>query len=106
MKVTINRADNRVSVDGEAYNVDLSSLPAYISVIQWFGDKGHIEFINDGRGQFMPNIAIGDISAYHYVIDAWKVAKQEEADRKEAEAKKLRDEENERRKKRDEARKR
>lgn len=92
MRVTINRADNRVTVDGETYTVDLSSLPAYVSVIQWFGTQGHVEFVNDGRGQFLPNISIADFAPYAYVIDMWKTSKTQEEERIAEEKRKQREE--------------
>lgn len=88
MKATINRADGRVTVDGETYTVDLASLPAYVSVIQWFGDKGHIEFINGGGGQFLPNVAINDFAPYTYVVERWQAAKKKVADEKAEQEKK------------------
>ena len=87
MNVTINRADNLVSVEGESYSVDCSALPAYVSVIQWKGDKGWIEFQQDGSGAFMPNTPIASIAPYQHILDRWQENKAvaAEAARKERE---------------------
>ena len=74
MKVMICRPDNTVAVDGVAYWVNCAALAAYIKVIQWDRDRGHIEFVNDGRGVFNPNIPLVDIAPYQFLIDAWRAA--------------------------------
>ena len=76
MRVTINRVDGHVLVDGQVRDVECASLPAYVSVIQWDDDAaaGWIEFINDGHGVFLPNSRIVDFSPYAYLIEAWEAA--------------------------------
>jgi len=74
MKVMISRPDNTVAVDGVAHWVNCAALAAYIKVIQWDTDRGHIEFVNDGRGAFNPNLPIIDIKPYQFLIDAWQAA--------------------------------
>jgi hypothetical protein len=73
MRVTINRVDNQVVVGGMARPIDCSHLPSYVSLVQWDDGavSGWIEFINDGRGAFMPNCKIVDLAPYRPLIDAW-----------------------------------
>lgn len=77
-QVTIVRPDNTVIVDGKPHWVDCSSLPAYVRVVQWDGEagKGHIEFVQDPHGKFMPNTAITDFAPYTSLTDAWTEAEQ------------------------------
>jgi hypothetical protein len=74
MRVTINRVDGHVLVGGQPRDVDCSSLPAYVGVIQWDGGAaaGCIEFVNDGYGVFLPNTKIVDFAPYAYLIEAWR----------------------------------
>lgn len=77
MKITINRADDQVTKDGLTVKLDTSSLPAYVSVIQWDTNQlaGWIEFINDGSGVFLPNQKIVEIAPFQYLLDAYDAAK-------------------------------
>jgi hypothetical protein len=72
-KITINRADGQVTIDGVTRKIDCGSLPSYVSVIQWSDDAsaGWIEFVNDGHGAFLPNARIVDFAPYQYLRDAW-----------------------------------
>lgn len=75
MRVTINKLDGIVQVDGEAYRVDLSALPDYVAMVQWFDTDGWIEFAQDHRKAFLPNCKIADFTPYQHVFLAWKAAK-------------------------------
>jgi hypothetical protein len=74
--ISISRSDGHVTIDGETRTVDASSLPAYVSVIQWSDEAnvGWIEFVNDGHGAFLPNCKIVDFSPYHYLLEAYHAA--------------------------------
>jgi len=73
MRLTIVRYDNMVSINGEPKPIDCSGLNTDISAVQWYGDHGHIEFVNDGADayHFRLNEEITDISRFQPVIDAW-----------------------------------
>lgn len=73
--ISIVRSSNIVTVDGESHWVDCSTLPAYVKVIQWYTDRGHIEFVNDPRGAFLPNVNFSDLNPYQHLVDAWSEAK-------------------------------
>lgn len=98
MRVTINKADGYVQIaeDGnlpESYPVDLSSLPSYCQVIQWFGESGHIEFVRDLSGKTMLNQRIVDFGPYEYLVDAWRHAKREAEDSTKRSSAKMRERE-------------
>ncbi len=73
MKATILRATNHVVVDGVPADIDCSHLPSYVSVVQWDGETkdGWIEFVQDGKGAFLPNMKIADLGPYRFLLDAW-----------------------------------
>ena len=84
--VTIIRPDNYVVSDTpegvkEARLVDCSSLPAEVSVVQWFGDHGWIEYANDiskfGQPDFVfrVNEPITDFEQYQPYLAAWALTK-------------------------------
>lgn len=69
--ITIIRPDNSIVIDGIGREVDCSSLPAYVKAIQWTRVSGWIEFVQDGKGQFLPNLTIADFAPYNYLIEKW-----------------------------------
>jgi hypothetical protein len=74
MKVTIVAVDGRVSVNGFSEDIDCSSLPEDISVIQWYGTFGEIEYHTDlETGQRKHNESITDFAPYKHLLDAWEV---------------------------------
>jgi hypothetical protein len=70
-RITIIPPDNTVYVDGVARLVDCSSLPAGINAIQWIGNSGWVEYVNDGLGEFRPNTKFNDLTPYQGVVDLW-----------------------------------
>jgi hypothetical protein len=75
MRVTIVPAENKVNIDGVAkFGIDCSGLPSDVSVIQWGGSSGWVEFVNDGHGEFVPNAMIADFAPYQYLVEAWGTA--------------------------------
>lgn len=97
MRVTIVREDGWVSVDGEGYSgADLTAaVPDDVHAVQWFGDRGEIEFSavrcsHCGVVSKKPNESINSFDRFTSAIDAWRVAKDAAAARAEAEAEDLR----------------
>lgn len=84
MKLTIVRLDNTVVKDGKPHWVNCASVPAYVTVIQWDDNyaSGHVEFVNDGRGQHLPNLIIKDVAPYQHLIEAWNEAEAREQEKK------------------------
>ena len=68
--ISMTRADDAMTVDGNGQSVDLSSLSSDVHAIQWDGSTGHIEY-NDGR----LNETIDSIDDYQSYIDAHASAK-------------------------------
>jgi hypothetical protein len=71
MRLTIIRDDNAVYVDGRSLTVDCSSLPENVSVVQWNGTSGHVEY--DAHLAMMPT-PLENIDAYASLITAWQAA--------------------------------
>lgn len=70
MKVTVVKPDNYISIDGKAFHdVDLSSLDANISAIQWYGDKGEIETVKEDTINEIENTRINSIEFLSSIID-------------------------------------
>lgn len=70
----------RVSVDGDARAVDLSSLPTGIHVVKWNGADGVIEWtvdvvvIVDGVERLTRRTTFADFAPYQQYLDAWVAA--------------------------------
>lgn len=73
MRVTINRTDNLVYVDGVPKPVDCSGLPNNITAIQWNSEAsvGHIEYEDLPNGGKPRNTMINDFVQYQAYVDAW-----------------------------------
>jgi hypothetical protein len=75
---TIVARDNVVIVDGEARDVDCSDLVAEgKAAVQWYGTKGHVEFINAPdvlQNEYAANQPISSFAEYQSYIDAWVAA--------------------------------
>ena len=79
MRLTIVPSDNMVAVDGRSLEVDLKPYETLLSgqhAVQWFEDKGHIEFLNHGKSssEFKPNEPINSIEPYQAIIKDWEEA--------------------------------
>ena len=71
MRLTIIPLDNLVIKDGEGYNVDnLDYLDSNINAIQWYEDKGEVEYL-DGT----ENLEITDITPYNQCLTDWNTAR-------------------------------
>lgn len=77
MKVTVLCSDNTVVVDGVGLWVDCADVHGLISVIQWDGEEGWIEFYNDNKGRHIANVKITDFSPYTFLVEKWNETKAE-----------------------------
>ena len=76
MRLTVVPSDKIIIKDGKEYKVtDLSYLDSNIHAIQWYDDKGEIEYV-DGTS----NLAITDITPYNQCVTDWEAAKTKEAE--------------------------
>lgn len=80
MRLTIVKDDNAVYVDGVAYGVDCSTLPAAFHALQWDSTHGEVEYAatrcdHCGARSKKGNELITDIAPYQKYVDAWSVAK-------------------------------
>lgn len=73
MRISIIREDNAVYVDGIVQIVDCSSLPQEIHAIQWFGDKGWIEYVHFDK----PNVNIDSFEQYSEYVEKWNLINNE-----------------------------
>lgn len=81
MRVSIIKDNGTVNVDGEAYAVDCTSLPADFHALQWDGTSGEIEYrmtvcSHCNARSKKPNLFINDMTAYLPYVDAWTVSKE------------------------------
>ena len=73
MRVTIQRQDGFVSVDGEGFlGLDLTFIDPDIRALQWYDDKGELEWSVDGRSFNTDVVSLVD---FQPALDAWQVAK-------------------------------
>lgn len=71
MRLIVVPYDKLVIKDGEGYTVDnLDYLDSNINAIQWYDDKGEIEY-EDGS----ENTSITDITPYNQCLTDWDTAK-------------------------------
>ena len=76
MRLTVVPSDKIIIKDGKEYKVtDLSYLDSNIHAIQWYDDKGEIEYV-DGTS----NLVITDITPYNQCVTDWEAAKTKEAE--------------------------
>jgi hypothetical protein len=64
MRIVISKPDNLVGIDEVFEPVFLTKLPEDIRIIQWYGDKGHIEYFNTTVED------ITDFTPFDYLITA------------------------------------
>ena len=76
MRLTVVPSDKIIIKDGKEYKVtDLSYLDSNIHAIQWYDDKGEIEYV-DGTS----NLEITDITPYNQCVTDWEAAKTKETE--------------------------
>lgn len=74
MKVTIVRPDGFVSIDGVAYSgLDMASVDQSIHALQWSGEAGEVEFVNDEQGHKPANVFIDSLDDFQGAIAVWQV---------------------------------
>lgn len=86
MQISVVKDDEMVYVDGKGLRVDVSDLPSFIHAIQWnTADKaGHIEYKPDKDGVHHGNTPLAEFKQYEYLVDRWRLKKQELEEAKEA----------------------
>lgn len=67
MRLTIIKNDNAVYIDGIMKEVDCSDLPEDFHVLQWNGESGLIEFVNN----YKHPEEITDLNKFQKYIDRW-----------------------------------
>lgn len=77
MDTVIVRVDNMVTVDGQSYEVDCSELPEFMHAVRWNGSGGWIEFNADSKGVRHGNVPIVDFTPYNYLVDRWRIKRDE-----------------------------
>jgi hypothetical protein len=65
MKYMIAKPDGMMGVDGVFYQIDMSSIPDTLRVVQWKGNTGHEEWTNK------PNTTFNDYKKYEAVYNKW-----------------------------------
>ena len=76
MRVSILPKDGAVYIDGFSFSgLDLSSIPANVHAIQWYGEVGQVEYKDPVTGLMTGHEDIGSLEAYQDAIDAWGEAK-------------------------------
>jgi hypothetical protein len=68
MRVTIIRDDGLVGIGGMFRTVDLSALPPGIRVVQWDGQRGHVEHDESANTQ------LDNVEDFQSFIELWKAA--------------------------------
>jgi hypothetical protein len=86
MRVTIIPSDTFCSVDGVGFvGVDMTSVPATLHAVQWYGTWGEQEFADPVTGRIILNEEIQNLDAYQAVMDSyWAIRNAEEAAQQEA----------------------
>lgn len=79
MRLIIVREDKAVIKDGVGYFVDnLDWLDTKINAIQWYDDKGEVEYLDGSE-----NTVITDITPYNQALTDWETAKTKAASEEE-----------------------
>lgn len=74
MRVTVIPADTFCSVNNLGFNgIDMSSLPANLHAMQWYGTWGEEEYVDFDTRQMLPNVRITSLDAYSTVLAAYQV---------------------------------
>lgn len=76
MKLTITREDGAVYKDGYAFHgLDLSTVPLNVHALQWSGEAGWIEYINESEFCKPANEAITELPSWaNDALGAWEAA--------------------------------
>jgi hypothetical protein len=83
MRITVIVEDKTMIIDGEAYSdIDMSSISPSIHAIQWFGDHGFLEIVdNDSDKEYdiIDNVRIESFQNYRHLIKLWESKKAAQA---------------------------
>lgn len=77
MRLTIIRTDGFIAIDGIGYRVDLTSIDHRIHAVQWYDDRGEIEYA-DSRGRIVENVEITSLDDFQHVISLWHYSRQQD----------------------------
>lgn len=72
MRVTIIPADRMVMVDGEVRAPLAFVIDPAIHAVQWYDDRGEVEFVATSAGGKPPNAGITDMAPFQAALDAWQ----------------------------------
>lgn len=72
MRLTIIPSDKLVIIDGKAIMVRDAEYPAGVHAVQWYGDKGEVEFDDVPGEPKKLNEMIDTIAPYQALIDAYR----------------------------------
>jgi hypothetical protein len=82
MRITVIVEDKTVIIDGESYSdIDMSSISPSIHAIQWYGDYGFLEIVdNDSDVEYdiIDNVRIESFQDYRHLIKLWEAKKAEQ----------------------------
>ena len=83
MKLTIIVSDKTVYRDGEFFsNLDLASVPVDVHALQWDGDKGWVEFVENKNSIRPENQALELLPDWaNIAVEKWNEAKAAEQTR-------------------------
>jgi hypothetical protein len=75
MRATIIPIDTFCSVDGVGFDsVDMSSIPANLHAMQWYGTWGEEEYRNPVTREMGANVRITSLDRYEAVFDSyWQI---------------------------------
>jgi flagellar biosynthesis GTPase FlhF len=83
LRISVVRDDGLVVVNGEGYSgIDMKKVPAFIHAIQWHGQYGFLEIVdNDHEDDFfiIDSIRINSFKDYDFLLDLW-AEKRDKAD--------------------------
>jgi hypothetical protein len=78
MRITIIRNDNIVIIDGQPKIINLANLSSFIHAIQWYGEYGIMEVVDndsDIDNDIIDNVRIESFDDYEWIItDYYAVA--------------------------------
>jgi hypothetical protein len=71
-RVTIVPKDKICTIDGDTVtNMDMSSIPADLHAVQWYGTWGEEEYMDPETRTMPPNVRITSLDAYAQIFAAF-----------------------------------
>ena len=71
MRMTVIRNDNIVIIDGQPKSVNLANLESFIHAVQWYGDYGYLEIVNNDseiENDIIDTIRFEELDDYEWII--------------------------------------